>query len=84
MFTTGDHSNSGATSSSVIFSKDGHVRSFNEIEREVLLAALERYRGNAFNISQVLGIARSTLYRRFSYHRLDPGSFRQSPKVSFG
>jgi transcriptional regulator of acetoin/glycerol metabolism len=46
--------------------EDGSLRTFTEIERDVLNAALTLVGGNMTELSRHLGIGRSTLYRKLS------------------
>ena len=50
---------------------DGHLRSLQEIEREMIVLAIERYDGRMTEIARRLGIGRSTLYRKLREFGLD-------------
>jgi transcriptional regulator of acetoin/glycerol metabolism len=65
------------TPGGALFDEDGHVRSLGDIQRRVLIVALERYEGDASAVSQALQMSRSTLYRRFVQYGLDPARFRR-------
>ena len=55
----------GAAASPVaVFDEDGHVRSLEDVERDLLALAIEHYDGHMSEISRRLGIGRSTLYRK--------------------
>lgn len=47
-----------------IFGTDGEVRTFREIEADIIEYAMRRYRGNASEVARRLKIGRSTLSRR--------------------
>lgn len=44
--------------------KKGETRSLADIEAEVIASAVKRCAGNMSEVARVLGIGRSTLYRR--------------------
>lgn len=43
---------------------DGHIRSMEALEQEIICYALEHYQGQLSEVARRLGIGRSTLYRR--------------------
>lgn len=47
-----------------VLAPDGHFRSLEEIEAEVIRRALAFYRGRVSKVARRLGIGRSTLYRK--------------------
>ena len=47
-----------------VFDPDGHLRSLQQIERDLIAAAIEMYRGQMSEVARRLGIGRSTLYRK--------------------
>ncbi|GGY38228.1 sigma-54-dependent transcriptional regulator [Parvularcula lutaonensis] len=47
-----------------VFDHDGHLRSLQNIERDLIAAAIEMYRGQMSEVARRLGIGRSTLYRK--------------------
>jgi len=55
---------------------EGHIRPFEEIERELIVEALKRYHGRMTEVARRLGIGRSTLYRKMREFALDEASFR--------
>lgn len=63
-----------------VYSEDGHMRSLDEIEADVIRLAMERYDGRMTEVARRLQIGRSTLYRRVAElgieaaPRLDPHS----------
>jgi DNA-binding NtrC family response regulator len=42
----------------------GHIRKLEELEREIIRMAIERYHGRMSEVARRLGIGRSTLYRK--------------------
>jgi DNA-binding NtrC family response regulator len=55
-------SGSGVT----LFEADGHLRSLEEIEADVIRLAIGHYRGRMTEVARRLGIGRSTLYRKLA------------------
>ena len=55
-------SGSGVT----LFEADGHMRSLEEIEADVIRLAIGHYRGRMTEVARRLGIGRSTLYRKLA------------------
>jgi DNA-binding NtrC family response regulator len=49
-----------------LFEADGHLRSLNEIEADVIRLAIGHYRGRMSEVARRLGIGRSTLYRKLA------------------
>lgn len=49
-----------------LFGPDGHLRSLEEIEADVIRLAIGHYRGRMSEVARRLGIGRSTLYRKLS------------------
>jgi DNA-binding NtrC family response regulator len=47
-----------------LMTEDGHIRSLEEVEAEMIERALELYRGRMAEVARRLGIGRSTLYRK--------------------
>jgi len=47
-----------------LFNADGHLRSLEEIEADVIRLAIGHYRGRMSEVARRLGIGRSTLYRK--------------------
>ena len=58
-----------------VFIKDAHgdVRSLNEVESDIIRAALSHYDGRMAEVARRLGIARSTLYRKVGELGIDSG-----------
>jgi len=51
---------------------DGHLRSLDEVESEMIRLAIDRYAGHMSEVARRLGIGRSTLYRKVRELGLDP------------
>lgn len=47
-----------------LFAADGHMRSLDEIETDIIRLAIGHYRGRMTEVARRLGIGRSTLYRK--------------------
>jgi DNA-binding NtrC family response regulator len=47
-----------------LYADDGHVRSLEQIEADVIRLAIGHYRGRMTEVARKLGIGRSTLYRK--------------------
>jgi DNA-binding NtrC family response regulator len=56
---------SGATGVT-LFTNDGHLRTLEEIEADIIRLAIGHYRGRMTEVARRLGIGRSTLYRKLS------------------
>ena len=54
----------------------GQVRSLADVELEMILLAIDHYKGQMSEVARRLGIGRSTLYRKFKEHGIDPDSGR--------
>jgi len=52
---------------------DGHVRTFAELEAQIIEKTLEKYEGRMAEVARRLGIGRSTLYRKVAEYGLDKG-----------
>ena len=51
--------------------REGHLRTLEEIERDLIQFAIENYSGHMSEVARRLGIGRSTLYRKVREHELD-------------
>lgn len=54
------------TSGVTLFTNDGHLRTLEEIEADIIRLAIGHYRGRMTEVARRLGIGRSTLYRKLS------------------
>jgi len=61
----------GAHEAVAIFDREGHLRSLQEIERDLIRLAIETYEGKMSEIARRLGMGRSTLYRKLREHDLE-------------
>jgi len=56
----------GGTGAVTLFTSEGHLRTLEEIEADVIRLAIGHYRGRMTEVARRLGIGRSTLYRKLS------------------
>lgn len=61
-----------------ILDRDGHLRTLEEIERDLIQFAIENYSGHMSEIARRLGIGRSTLYRKVREHGMDVDTVRSA------
>lgn len=61
-----------------ILDPDGHLRTLEEIEHDLILFAIENYSGHMSEIARRLGIGRSTLYRKVREHGVDVENVRSA------
>ena len=54
-----------------ILDDKGHLRTLEEIERDLIQLAIEIYAGHMSEVARRLGIGRSTLYRKVREQGLD-------------
>ncbi len=54
-----------------IFDRGGHLRSLQEIEKDLIALAIETYDGKMSEVARRLGMGRSTLYRKLREHDLE-------------
>ena len=59
------------TSDVNILDRDGHLRSLEDIEHDLIQFAIENYSGHMSEVARRLGIGRSTLYRKVREHDLE-------------
>jgi len=57
---------------------EGHLRTLEDIERDLIQFAIENYSGHMSEIARRLGIGRSTLYRKVREHELDVESVKSA------
>ena len=69
--TRNNHGNDHATESVAIFDRGGHLRSLQEIEKDLIALAIETYDGKMSEVARRLGMGRSTLYRKLREHDLE-------------
>ncbi|MEM8772693.1 MAG: sigma-54 dependent transcriptional regulator [Pseudomonadota bacterium] len=54
-----------------IFDREGHLRSLQEIEKDLIALAIDTYEGKMSEVARRLGMGRSTLYRKLREHELE-------------
>ena len=54
-----------------IMDRNGHLRSLEEIERDLIQFAIDTYSGHMSEVARRLGIGRSTLYRKVREHEIN-------------
>ena len=60
-----------------VVTRDGRLRTFSEIEADVIRAALLACKGDMQLAASTLGIARSTLYEKKRQHNIDVDRIRK-------
>jgi hypothetical protein len=55
----------------MLYTVDGHMRTLRDIEADVIILAIELYRGRMAEVARRLGIGRSTLYRKMAELGID-------------
>ena len=60
-----------AASPVTLFRSDGHIRSMEDIEADIIRLAIGHYRGRMTEVARRLGIGRSTLYRKLGELGID-------------
>jgi DNA-binding NtrC family response regulator len=61
-----------------VLDREGHLRTLEEIERDLIQFAIENYSGHMSEVARRLGIGRSTLYRKVREHALDVEDVRSA------
>lgn len=61
-----------------VMDRDGHLRSLEEIERDLIAFAIDTYNGHMSEVARRLGIGRSTLYRKVREHGVDVDDVRSA------
>jgi DNA-binding NtrC family response regulator len=54
-----------------IFDREGHLRSLQEIEKDLIRLAIDTYEGKMSEVARRLGMGRSTLYRKLREHDIE-------------
>ena len=62
---------SGDTNGFQVFNHEGHLRTINDIEQDIIRMAIETYDGRMSEIARRLGMGRSTLYRKIREYGLE-------------
>jgi DNA-binding NtrC family response regulator len=66
-----DTASAGVDDAVSIFDREGHLRSLQEIEKDLIKLAIETYEGKMSEVARRLGMGRSTLYRKLREHNLE-------------
>jgi len=61
-----------------VLDREGHLRTLEDIERDLIAFAIETYHGHMSEVARRLGIGRSTLYRKVREHALDVDQVRSA------
>jgi len=61
-----------------VLDRDGHLRTLEDIERDLIEFAISNYSGHMSEVARRLGIGRSTLYRKVREHDLDVEDVRSA------
>jgi DNA-binding NtrC family response regulator len=63
----------GGSASLTLWRADGHLRTLEEVEADLIRLAIGHYRGKMTEVARRLGIGRSTLYRKLGELGIDTG-----------
>ena len=61
-----------------VLDREGHLRTLEDIERDLIEFAINNYSGHMSEVARRLGIGRSTLYRKVREHELDVENVRSA------
>ena len=61
-----------------VLDREGHLRTLEDIERDLIEFAISNYSGHMSEVARRLGIGRSTLYRKVREHELDVENVRSA------
>ena len=61
-----------------VLDREGHLRTLEDIERDLIEFAINNYSGHMSEVARRLGIGRSTLYRKVREHELDVEDVRSA------
>jgi len=73
-----EESASSPDSAVSVLDREGHLRTLEEIERDLIEFAINNYSGHMSEVARRLGIGRSTLYRKVREHELDVDNVRSA------
>jgi DNA-binding NtrC family response regulator len=65
-----------------VVDESGEMRPLSEVEYEMIVMAIEHYRGQMSEVARRLGIGRSTLYRKLKDYGIDPETGRSERLAS--
>lgn len=68
----GGGANAPLAAAQQFYEASGHIKPLAEVEKEVILEAMKRYRGKISEVARRLKIGRSTLYRKLEEYGLYP------------
>jgi len=71
-------SDSSSDSAVSVLDREGHLRTLEDIERDLIEFAINNYSGHMSEVARRLGIGRSTLYRKVREHELDVDNVRSA------
>lgn len=54
-----------------VFDREGHLRSLQDIEKDLIRLAIDTYEGKMSEVARRLGMGRSTLYRKLREHDIE-------------
>ncbi|MEM7729368.1 MAG: sigma-54 dependent transcriptional regulator [Pseudomonadota bacterium] len=66
------------TAAVCLLDREGHLRTLEDIERDLIAFAIETYSGHMSEVARRLGIGRSTLYRKVREHALNVEQVRSA------
>lgn len=67
----GPENNAGKSTILSALDEGGDVRTLQDVERDMIAYALQKYNGHMSDIARRLGVGRSTLYRKVAEYKLD-------------
>jgi transcriptional regulator of acetoin/glycerol metabolism len=67
-----------------LLDRDGNVRSLGDMEKEIIICALEHYRGRVSEAARRLKMSRSTLYRKMEAFKINEPSATAAPANNAG
>ncbi len=74
----GEQSASKGDKAVSVLDREGHLRTLEDIERDLIEFAIGNYSGHMSEVARRLGIGRSTLYRKVREHELDVDDVRSA------
>ncbi len=68
---TEDDAEIAARDTVAVFDREGHLRSLQDIEKDLIRLAIDTYEGKMSEVARRLGMGRSTLYRKLREHDIE-------------
>ena len=68
---TDDDAEIAARDTVAVFDREGHLRSLQDIEKDLIRLAIDTYEGKMSEVARRLGMGRSTLYRKLREHDIE-------------